>query len=59
MKVRIIVKIYIETLVCIKGMRDNIECKSLLGRLDFVLLRIQQELQMEFIQSATIRSWFR
>lgn len=52
-------KIHIETLVCIKGMRDNIECKSLLGRLDFVLLRIQQELQMEFIQSATIRSWFR
>ncbi|HDR7406384.1 hypothetical protein U9K47_16445 [Bacillus toyonensis] len=37
-------------------MRDNnIECESLLDRLDFVLLRIQQVLQTEFIQSATIQ----
>lgn len=26
-----------ETLVCIKGMRDNIECASLLGRLDYLM----------------------
>lgn len=45
-----------ETLVGIEGMRDNnIECESLLDRLDFVLLRIQQVLQTEFIQSATIQ----